>query len=204
MSTLQTALQFLDDARQHRVTHKQLPERAVAFSEALTELALSYATPNSRAHDAQLARMLEDPQGKAFTVAMADRVFREPTEQAAATTLQELVAELGAPGYLAPFDRLALSVGAIALSPTGNAQGDYFFMSLASGKRLSRASWTALPMTDAAIARVEALALHQGQPLLQATGLVVEWRPDQPIDDSEYDLDYAPPCPRSTCPLRRP
>ena len=85
------------------------------------------------------------------------------------------------------------AVGAIALSPTGNAQGDYFFMSLASGKKLSRHSWTALPMTDAAIARVEAIALHQRQPLIQASGLVVEWRPDQPIDDSEYDLDYVPP-----------
>ncbi|KAI2502818.1 Reverse transcriptase (RNA-dependent DNA polymerase) [Fragilaria crotonensis] len=85
------------------------------------------------------------------------------------------------------------SVGAITLSPTGNAQGDYFFMSLATGKKLSRASWTVLPMTDTAIARVEAIALHQHQPLLQASGLVVEWRPDQPIDDSEYDVDYAPP-----------
>ena len=85
------------------------------------------------------------------------------------------------------------SIGAIALSPTGNAQGDYFFMSLATGKRLSRASWTELPMTDTAIARVEAIALHQNQPLLQASGLVVEWRPDQAIDDSEYDLDYDPP-----------
>jgi hypothetical protein len=85
------------------------------------------------------------------------------------------------------------AVGAIALSPTGNAQGDYFFMSLASGKRLSRHSWTVLPMTDAAIARVEAIALHQQQPLLQESGLVVEWRPDHPIDDSEYDFDYTQP-----------
>ena len=85
------------------------------------------------------------------------------------------------------------STGAIALTPTGNAQGDYFFMSLTTGKKLSRHSWTVLPMTNAAIARVEAIALHQKQPLLQASGLVVEWRPDQLIDDDEYDFDYAPP-----------
>jgi hypothetical protein len=47
-------------------------------------------------------------------------------------------------------------------------------------------------MTDTDIARVEALALHENQPMQQAPGLVVEWRPDQPIDDSEYDLDYVP------------
>ena len=66
-------------------------------------------------------------------------------------------------------------------------------MPLATGKKLSRHSWTALPMTDAAIARVEAIALHQNQPLLQTSGLVVKWRHDQPIDDSEYDVDYVSP-----------
>ena len=114
MSTLQTALHILNDARSHRAAHGELPARAVALAESLTQLALAYATPSTRAHDAQLARMLEDPQGKAFTVAMADRVFREPTENAAATALHELVGELGAPSYLAPFDRLALTAGAIA------------------------------------------------------------------------------------------
>ena len=82
------------------------------------------------------------------------------------------------------------SLGAITLTPTGNAQGDYYFLSLASGARVSRHQWTLLPMTDAAIARVEALALHENQPLIQAGGLVVEWRPDQPIDADEYDRDF--------------
>ncbi|KAI2508903.1 Reverse transcriptase (RNA-dependent DNA polymerase) [Fragilaria crotonensis] len=94
----------------------------------------------------------------------------------------------------------ARSLGAIALTPTGNAQGDYFFLSLATGSRLSRHQWTELPMTDTAIARTEALALHEKQPLLQNSGLVVEWRPDQPIDDSEYDLDYAPPAADAAAP----
>ncbi|KAI2498511.1 Reverse transcriptase (RNA-dependent DNA polymerase) [Fragilaria crotonensis] len=86
------------------------------------------------------------------------------------------------------------SMGAIALGPTGNAQGDYNFMSLATGAKISRHQWTAfLPMTDTAIARVHALGIQDEQPLLQERGLVVEWRPDQPIDESEYDRDYALP-----------
>ena len=87
----------------------------------------------------------------------------------------------------------ARSLGALALTPTGNAQGDYFFLSLATGSRLSRHQWTELPMTDTAIARAEALAQHENQPLIQTSGLVVEWRPDQSIDVSEYDRDYVPP-----------
>jgi hypothetical protein len=66
-------------------------------------------------------------------------------------------------------------------------------MSLATGAKISRHQWHALPITDSAIARVEALALHEQQPLIQDSGLVVEWRPDHPIDDDEYDVDYQPP-----------
>lgn len=87
----------------------------------------------------------------------------------------------------------ARTLGAIALTPTGNAQGDYHFLSLSSGSRVARHRWTALPMTDVAIARVEALAAHERQPLIQASGLVVEWRPDHPVDDDEYDRDYVVP-----------
>jgi hypothetical protein len=83
----------------------------------------------------------------------------------------------------------ARSLGAIALLPTGNAQGDYF-LSLSTGARISRHTWTELPITDSAIARVEALAFADGQPLIQERGLVVEWRHDHPIDDYEYDADY--------------
>ena len=87
----------------------------------------------------------------------------------------------------------ARSLGAIALNPTGNAQGDYYFLSLASGFTLSRHNWTALPMTDTAIARVEALALADDQPLIQERGFVVEWRHNQPIDNDEYDRLYELP-----------
>jgi hypothetical protein len=38
------------------------------------------------------------------------------------------------------------SLGAITLSPTGKAHGDYYFLTLASGARVSRHQWTALPV----------------------------------------------------------
>ena len=66
-------------------------------------------------------------------------------------------------------------------------------MSLATGALLSRHRWTELPIPDTAIACVHALAIRDGQPLLQDRGFVVEWRPDHPIDDSKYDPDFIPP-----------
>ena len=86
----------------------------------------------------------------------------------------------------------ARTLGAIALRPTGNANGDYYFLSLATGERVIRHSWTVIHMTETAIARVDAIAAHEGRPLIQ-DGLVIEWRPDMPIDDDTYDLDYVPP-----------
>jgi hypothetical protein len=81
------------------------------------------------------------------------------------------------------------TTGAVALTHTGNAQGDYYFLSLVSGNRLSRHQWTSLPMTDSAIARVEQLAASENQPWIQSSGLLVEWRPDHPFDDDD-DPDY--------------
>ena len=87
------------------------------------------------------------------------------------------------------------TIGAIALNPTGNENGAYRFMSLKTGQIITKGpgSWTEVPITDIAIARVEALAKQEGQPLLQDSNLLVEWRPNQPFDDDdEYDDDYEP------------
>ena len=87
------------------------------------------------------------------------------------------------------------TIGAIALNPTGDDTGTYRFMSLKTGQVLTKGpgSWTEIPITDIAIARVEALVKREGQPLVQDSNLLVEWRPNQPFDeDDEYDDDYEP------------
>jgi hypothetical protein len=85
------------------------------------------------------------------------------------------------------------TTGAITLTHNGNAQGDYHFLSLISGRRVSRHQWTMLPITEGAIARVEQLAAEEGQPWVQSTGLLVEWRPEHPFkDDDDPDFVYTP------------
>jgi Autotransporter beta-domain len=61
-------------------------------------------------------------------------------------------------------DTKSRTLGAIATNPTGNSSGDHFFMSLETGKRIHRRSWTILPNSDATISRVEALAEHEKMP----------------------------------------
>ena len=100
----------------------------------------------------------------------------------------------------------ARSIGAIALDPTGNVQGAYNFLSLATGARISRHRWTELPIPDTtAIGGVEALALRDKMSLLHESGLVVvEWRHDQAIDDDAHDFDYAPPKRPTPIPILSP
>ena len=53
------------------------------------------------------------------------------------------------------------TIGAIALRPTGNRQGSYYFLSLTSGRVITRNHATALPMPAEVIQRVHQLAQSQ-------------------------------------------
>ena len=55
------------------------------------------------------------------------------------------------------------STGAIYLGPLGNIQGDYKFLSLTTGRKLSRRQITILPMPSDVIRRVEQLATQEKQ-----------------------------------------
>ena len=55
------------------------------------------------------------------------------------------------------------TVGAVALRPTGNEQGSYFYLSLSTGKKLNRLRATELPMPQDVIDRVHFLAKKKPQ-----------------------------------------
>jgi hypothetical protein len=77
----------------------------------------------------------------------------------------------------------ARTTGAIALTPTGNAQGGYYFLSLATGRKLSRQQWDELPMPDGVIAAVERMAQDEEQPLVGHGAPFFEWTPGVPIQE---------------------
>ena len=62
-----------------------------------------------------------------------------------------------------PHDNTMVSrtVGAIALRPTGNRQGGFYFMSLVTGRVINRANATPLPMPGEVVTAVERLAIAQ-------------------------------------------
>jgi hypothetical protein len=85
------------------------------------------------------------------------------------------------------------TLGAIATNPKGNSNGDHFFMSLETGERIHWRSWTNLPISDAGISRVEAIASDEGMPTVDHDNMINENDPDDIVDDSAYDRNYTPP-----------
>jgi hypothetical protein len=97
------------------------------------------------------------------------------------------------------------TTGAIALRPTGNAQGGHYFYSLTSGKRINRNQWTELPMPADVVQRVDRLCRRPlGIPALEfadRAGVIADHdlAPDAAVydandadDDDDDDIDYDP------------
>ena len=85
------------------------------------------------------------------------------------------------------------TTGAIALQPTGNAQGAYFFMSLTTGQRLNRQRFTSLPLPQDVINGVDCLASRNPK------GFGIRDRdrrpflePEDGTNNNEDDSTYAP------------
>ena len=70
---------------------------------------------------------------------------------------------------------LSCTHGAIVLVETRNADGAFYFLSLASGEILSQHQWTVCPIQQRVIKRLEVIAIKDKQPIIQSTGLLVEW-----------------------------
>ena len=86
----------------------------------------------------------------------------------------------------------ARTIGAIALRPTSNTQGGYFFFSLTTGRVLNRGRWTSLPMPNEVIDRVHRMARQEHG----NNGLLFEDRNHHPLvnpdDDGDDDSTYHP------------
>ena len=88
------------------------------------------------------------------------------------------------------------TVGALALRPTGNAQGSFYFMSLSTGRVLNRIRRTALPMPDDVIDRVHRMArcqkVHPGLLFGDRNMNPTYEEEDEELSDDEEDEAYIP------------
>ncbi|HEY2343643.1 MAG TPA: proline dehydrogenase family protein, partial [Chthoniobacteraceae bacterium] len=76
--------------------------------------AIELRTSHEKSEEGKLARLMEDPAGKAFTLAMVDEVFRSQHPSIQARRWRGLLRDFGIPHYLNLFDRTLLGLGAAA------------------------------------------------------------------------------------------
>ena len=87
------------------------------------------------------------------------------------------------------------TVGALALHPTGNAQGSFYFMSISTGRVLNQLCATPLPMPDEVVDRVHRMARQQkAGPGLLFGDRNMSHADDESVDSdsSEDDGDFTP------------
>ena len=88
-----------------------LADPAIKLAGELLNASRQFETSAERQRSAMMARMMDDPAGKQFTMALADQVLRIPDSKRAAGRLRTLIDQFGLPKYLPLMDRLAIRVG---------------------------------------------------------------------------------------------
>lgn len=89
----------------------EIARQAVDLTARLLEDSRRGETTAERAQSRKIARLMEDPNGKAMTMAMSDQVFRSHRPSRIADQLSYLVERYGVPTYLGNFDQWALWLG---------------------------------------------------------------------------------------------
>src|SRR5262249_34851899 len=88
-----------------------IADRVVRLAEDLLRTADAGQTEAERAQAEKIARLMEDPDGTALTLALTDQAFRSHRPARVADQLRWLLARYGAPDYMDWWDRAALVVG---------------------------------------------------------------------------------------------
>jgi RHH-type proline utilization regulon transcriptional repressor/proline dehydrogenase/delta 1-pyrroline-5-carboxylate dehydrogenase len=104
----------LELCRRTRPDDARLAAEAVELAAELLHEAIRGQRLGERLQARQMAAMMHDAPGKAFTFAMADQVFRAPTAAREAKRFRDLIDDYGVPVYLPLAARVAMRVGGIA------------------------------------------------------------------------------------------
>ncbi len=106
---LQDAVEILDSAKGKILTIGQRQKLAVELAALMLNEANKIQTRSEKRKQAELARMMKDPRGKAFTTTMTDQCFRSKKSGRVAHQMIYLLNQFGIPRYLDFSKRLSLA-----------------------------------------------------------------------------------------------
>ena len=90
-----------------------IPHASIDLTARLLTAAKQQQTARERVHDAKIARMMEDPLGKAMTLALVDQAFRSQQPVRSADQLKYLIDQYGVPHYFSAWEQAGLYLGAL-------------------------------------------------------------------------------------------
>ncbi|WP_257228677.1 hypothetical protein [Akkermansia muciniphila] len=102
---------MMAEARRGQWTDQQLAAKAVELAESILKQSNAGMRGKEKRQAQQMERMMNDPAGKAFTLALADRVFRPSSPARGAELFRYLLDGYGVPRYLSAADRFAMKMG---------------------------------------------------------------------------------------------
>lgn len=108
MRPIHAAEQILKETRGKSLNNEERENRSVELAGYMLEEAIHTQTHTEKQTQAELARMMSDPKGKAFTMSMTDQCFRSNSSPRIANQLVYLLGQFGIPRYLNFFRRLSL------------------------------------------------------------------------------------------------
>ncbi|MBT8037913.1 MAG: bifunctional proline dehydrogenase/L-glutamate gamma-semialdehyde dehydrogenase [Verrucomicrobiae bacterium] len=105
---------LLNDVKDQSLSAEQVADLAVELAGEILSVANENQKVSERYQGWKMARMMHDPMGKTLTLAMADQVFRSPTDSRSASQFRYLVGEYGVPSYLPLHEQVAMRMGVIS------------------------------------------------------------------------------------------
>jgi len=105
---MKKAFEILDQLRGKKLSFEEREKTAIELASYMLQEADKTQTWSEKRKQQQLARMMKDSKGKAFTTCMTDQGFRSHTAPRAANQINHLIDHFGIPGYFDPLKRLQL------------------------------------------------------------------------------------------------
>lgn len=107
-SHIQKALKQIENIKGKNLTFDEREKEAVELASQMLQAAVKDQTFLEKKKQGQLARMMNDPMGKAFTTCMTDQCFRSNSPSRVANQLIYLLNSFGIPKYLNLINRCGL------------------------------------------------------------------------------------------------
>lgn len=102
------AAQLLESVKGHALSDLQRKDMAIELASLMLEESRHIQSHHEKEQERQLARMMDDPVGKAFTTSMTDQCFRSNDNKRIAGQLVFLIKKFGIPRFLDCFKKLEL------------------------------------------------------------------------------------------------